>query len=231
MTGTQNPESTLAVTKDLLLKDYGYRADSLWKSEQAGETRVQFFIAFATVVGAGLGFFVKENAASGQALRYVVLGWLFALLVVGLITFARMIVRNEHTDKCKLGLDAIRQVFKDIDSEGLLVHYYPVEPPNLERPLEVQAWWTAVQPRKFGGLAHTVAAINALIVGAMLVVAVNPAGMGAPLLAVSSLEAAFGCGFGAAAVATISMPSLKARKSRVLNPPSPETVNQAPLPT
>jgi hypothetical protein len=63
----------LEISKELLLQDYRYRSESLWKSEQAGETRVQLFIGFVTAVGAGLGLFVKENLASGETLRFVVL--------------------------------------------------------------------------------------------------------------------------------------------------------------
>jgi 8-oxo-dGTP diphosphatase len=168
------------MSKDLLLQDYRYRSESLWKSEQAGETRVQLFIGFATAVGAGLGLAVKENVATGERLRLVLLGWLLALLVIGLVTLARMIIRNEHTDKCKKGLDAIRQAFRDMDKEGVLLHYYPIEPPVFDdkKPTK-DNWWRkykkAVQPRKFGGLAHTVAATNALIFGAATAVAVIPA--------------------------------------------------------
>lgn len=172
-------EKKLEMSRELLLQDYRYRAESLWKSEQVGETRVQFFIGLVTAVGAGLGFFEKEKLATNEPLRFVLLGALFALLVVGLITLARMIVRNEHTDKCKKGLDTIRQVFRDSDQEGLLLHYYPVDPPRGKNSSSGRdGWWShykkAVQPRKFGGLAHTVAAINALVVGALVAVAIAP---------------------------------------------------------
>jgi mannose-6-phosphate isomerase-like protein (cupin superfamily) len=215
MPKNEEAQNTLEISKELLLKDYGYRSESLWKSEQAGETRVQLFIGFVTAVGAGLGFFVKENLATGESLRFVVLGWLFPLLVVGLVTLARMIIRNEHTDKCKKGLDAIRQVFKDIDKEGLLVHYYPVEPPQGGNR-DGSGWWKqyrkAVQPRRFGGLAHTVAAINALIVGGMLAVATNPAGMGeSPFWSAASLKEACGYGLVAALIAFMAQLAYVAR--------------------
>jgi len=195
---------TLDISKELLLQDYTYRSESLWKSEQAGETRVQLYIAFVTAIGGGLGFFVKENAAKDDSLRWVVIGWLFAALVVGLITLGRMIIRNEHTDKCKAGLDAIRQVFRDIDREGVLLHYYPVEPPDFKSRKEegwLKQYKSAVQPRRFGGLAHTVAAINALLVGAMVVFATHTGGMGKPLVIALPLKDAVLAGFLAAIAA------------------------------
>ncbi len=124
-------------------------------------------------------------------LRFIVLGSLSILLILGIVTLMRMITRNEHTDKCKRGLDVIRQVFKDrFDDDAMLVNYYPIEAPDLkapdfERPQIVEAkgeakknrrpWWRPYAknalPRRFGGLSHTTAVVNSLIAGAIIGVA------------------------------------------------------------
>jgi ADP-ribose pyrophosphatase YjhB (NUDIX family) len=173
--------SSKSVLTQFLLADYQYRSQALWKSEEAGETRVRLFIAFAAAVGGGLGVLIKDAGVRGAPpLRLVVLSSLFTLLVLGAVTLMRMITRNEHTDKCKRGLDVIRQVFKDrFDDEAVLVNYYPVELPDIEASQigssdqKRHPWWRAeakiVQPRKFGGLAHTTAVVNSLIAGAMTI--------------------------------------------------------------
>jgi hypothetical protein len=99
-------------------------------------------------------------------------------MMLGLITFARMLRRNEHTDECKQGLDTIRQYFKDqLDPNGLLLDYFPVraprwkkEQPHTKTQTESlgEQYKREIDPRKFGGLAHTVAGINALIIAVIV---------------------------------------------------------------
>jgi ADP-ribose pyrophosphatase YjhB (NUDIX family) len=173
-------ETSKPALTQLLLADYEYRSQALWRGEQSGEMRVQLFVGFAAAVGGGLGVLIKDSGLRGEPLRVVVLGSLLSLMVLGIVTLMRMISRNEHTDKCKRGLDVIRQVFKDhFDDEAVLAHYYPIEASNIEKEQREQGtrrWWMPyakiAQPRKFGGLAHTMAAVNSLVVGAVAGVSV-----------------------------------------------------------
>jgi len=61
----------------------------------------------------------------------------------------------------------VRQLFKDHwDDENILPHYYPFGPPQKQRRSVRRWWWVGVgefRPRKFGGLVHTVVAINGLL--------------------------------------------------------------------
>lgn len=162
--------------KDLLLEDYRYRAESLWKNEAGGETRINLLVGLVTfVVGALFTLHSdKGGGVKGEPLRYLILASMASLLALGLITFARILRRNEHTNECKQGLDTIRQYFKDhLDPNGLLLDYYPIREPHWrkEKPQTKSLWKQykrEIDPRRFGGLAHTVAGINALIVAAII---------------------------------------------------------------
>jgi 8-oxo-dGTP pyrophosphatase MutT (NUDIX family) len=147
--------------KDLLEKDYSYRSEALGKSEQSGETRLNLFIGFVTLaVGLMGSVFAKDSGLEGTLRLLVLLGGLTAVLGVGVATFLRMITRNIRTDEAKIQLDVIRQTFKDhFDDEGALIHYKLFPAPRggtREQGRELNA-------RRFGGLAHTVAIINALL--------------------------------------------------------------------
>ena len=183
--------------KDLLLADYRYFAECFWKNEETGETRVNFFVGIVTlVVGALAALIAKDAAPFGEPLRLVVLVSLFSLLVLGLITMARMLTRNENTDGYKQSMDTVRQTFKDhFDDDRILLHYHPFGVPREKERSKPRGkdnkkdnargaasglgeWWreykNEIRPRKFGGLAHTVAAINSLILAGLVAVAVYP---------------------------------------------------------
>jgi len=142
--------------KDLLLKDYDYRSEAMWKNEQGGETRVNLFIGFVTLaVGLGSALVKESDLDFGQLLLVVLVG-LVVVLVVGCVTFQRMITRNINTDQAKVQLDVIRQTFKDhFADEGAFTQYTLF--PTAHKPDRKS------NARRFGGLAHTVGAINALL--------------------------------------------------------------------
>jgi 8-oxo-dGTP pyrophosphatase MutT (NUDIX family) len=145
--------------KDLLLQDYRYRCEAMWKSEQSGETRVNLFIGLITLCVGAIGALVaKGTSLPAETLRFLVPAALSALLMVGLVTLARMITRNKNTDLAKHQLDLIRQTFKDHFDEGF-VRY------NL---------FPGIAPRGFGGLAHTVAVMNGLLCAGIVAAVVVP---------------------------------------------------------
>jgi hypothetical protein len=126
--------------------------------KQSGETRVNLFIGLITLCVGAIGvLFSKGTALSPETLRFLVPAALFALLMIGLVTLARMITRNKNTDLSKHQLDVIRQTFKDHFDEGL-VHYdlFPLQGDGgVNR--------SRITVRNFGGLAHTVAVMNSLL--------------------------------------------------------------------
>lgn len=149
-----NDESRTAV-KELLLADYVNFSESLWKNEQTGETRVNWFIGIVTAAAGGLiGLTTVDNPPSLTAMRLIFMVTLAALLAFGIVTLLRMLKRNETTDGYKKDSDRIRQMFRVyFDDESLLRDYHPFGKKSGEKSA----------PRKRGGLADTVVTINSLI--------------------------------------------------------------------
>jgi hypothetical protein len=108
--------------KDLLLEDYRYRAEALKHSEQSGETRVNIFIGVVTLVaGAVVSISMADHGPDASALRLIIEVTLAVLVVIGILTLMRLLIRNKHTDQCKRDLGHIREVFKDLfDQDSLL---------------------------------------------------------------------------------------------------------------
>jgi 8-oxo-dGTP pyrophosphatase MutT (NUDIX family) len=149
----------MSETKDFLLEEYKNLADCFWKNEQSGETRVNLFIGFAGAAIGGLVTLVssEHSPAHGETLRLIVGASLSALIVLGIVTLFRMLKRNATTDGYKQGCDVIRQLFKDhFDDDHILLGYYPFAAARdkTKKPSEY---------RKIGGLTHTVAVINSLL--------------------------------------------------------------------
>jgi predicted membrane channel-forming protein YqfA (hemolysin III family) len=150
-------------SKEFLLAEYKYLCDAFWKNEETGEKRVQFFITLVTAVLAAIAtLFVKalEKDCVHDVVG-IILFTLVALIIFGVITLLRILKRNEVTDGYKKDLDEIRQRFKDFfDQSGVLSAYEPFRRLTKEEyPI-----------RKLGGLAHTVAAMNSVILAAVTVV-------------------------------------------------------------
>jgi ADP-ribose pyrophosphatase YjhB (NUDIX family) len=190
---------TAADAKELLLEDYRYLAESFWKNEQTGETRVNWFIGIVTAASGGLiALATADHAPKGEFLRFIIVGSLFALVMFGAVTLLRVIKRNETTDGYKQDMDSIRQVFKDcFDSDHVLFRYQPFRPKAEEKKEEKEedaktrglGWRectveaikdllyngsTKDFARKMGGLAHTVALINCLLVSGLISAIILP---------------------------------------------------------
>ena len=126
--------------KDLLLADHEHFSSMFANSEQAGETRVNWFIGIATATSGGLiALFVKQRETGNTPLEpsmlfAIAFAALTALLVFGFLTLRRMMLRNASSDRQKRALDQIRQMFQDyFDPQHLLIHYHPLGAPKLKR--------------------------------------------------------------------------------------------------
>lgn len=135
--------------KDFLLADLKYFQDSFWKNEEIGEKRVTFFITLVAAVLAFLGALAKTDQPPSPEINIFAL---VVLLTIGIVTLFRILKRNKVSDEYKESMDYIRTIFKKHFDQGkCLVDYLPFGPPG------------PVRLRKFGGLAHTIAALNSLI--------------------------------------------------------------------
>ncbi len=155
--------------KDILAADFKSFEDSFWKNETVGETRVQFFVGLVTAVIGGLVTLATTIEKAGQAstdpepwidekkVTVIALFALSSLLIVGWITFLRMVRRNCVTDEYKGAMDYIRKTFVT----PKLQNYTPfLEPEEEQKP-------------KIGGLSNFVAIINGLILAALIYVLVS----------------------------------------------------------
>ena len=149
---------------DFLLEEYKYLAESLWRNEETGERRVNFFISLVTaVIGALVAFATtQESALEPDIVKAVTLYALLALFLLGFVTLQRLVKRNLVTDEYKRAMDTIRQEFKKGDPE--LAAYIPFK---------------KIKPRKpgQGGLVEMVSLINSLILAALAAIVAYPASM------------------------------------------------------
>ena len=176
---------------ELLLADHRYLCESFWRNEETGETRVKFFITLVTAVLAALVTLAKSanSAENNDAIIMIASYTLLALLIVGLVTLFRIIKRNKVTDEYKRGIDEIRQRFKDyFDDKDALLGYSPLGEPVKDKILAKEK----ISIRKFGGLSHTVAAINSLILALLVGIAVYKNGQ---MLLIISVFGAFSAVF------------------------------------
>ena len=149
------------------MAEYARFSDAFWQNEATGETRVNWFLGIVTAALGGLVTLATraEGTRVGVHLRSIILIGLAAILVLGIVTFARMLIRNERTDQYKHALDTIRQKFQDhFDCDGILLQYNPLGGP----------WKDDAPKRKIGGLVHNVAAINSLVIALGVGVASYP---------------------------------------------------------
>ena len=152
--------------KELLLADLKYFGDSFWKNEEIGEKRVTFFISLATVVLGFLGAMPKTDSSPSDIVNIFAL---VVLLTIGIVTLFRIIKRNAVTDEIKSKMDSIRDIFKKhFDKGRCLVNYHPFG------KTQDNSRQGGRGLRKFGGLAHTVAALNSLIATALVGVILWP---------------------------------------------------------
>jgi ADP-ribose pyrophosphatase YjhB (NUDIX family) len=161
------------------LEEHRALSECFWKNEETGDTRLSLFVGLVTAIAGGLvAMHVKASTIPENLRRPVVIGALSALLLLGVLTLLRMLIRNEATDRYKHGLDRVRQVFRDhFDDEQLLLHYSGFTTPTKEKTKEKTVWirfGKEFEPRKFGGLAHTVVAINGLLFAALFSVWIFP---------------------------------------------------------
>ena len=173
----------------LLLEEYRNLSDCFWKNEQSGETRVNLFIGLVSAVVGGIVTLASaEHGLRGDVLRMVVVISLSVLVVLGVVTLLRMLNRNAATDKYKRGAEAVRQVFKDhFDSAHILLHYYPFAAAK-------ENYKSAIEIRKVGGLAHTVAVVNSILAAGIAGAVLYPVGKLNPPL--GSLVWTYACSVG-----------------------------------
>lgn len=182
----------------LLAMDYDHFADSYWKSEQMGETRVNWLIGVVTGGVGGLAYFA-QSVGDSLGLRVGAVATLTVLALFGLVTLWRIFKRNAASTAFIRSLHTIRGTYRDrLDPGGVLKDYRPIRP---------------VKVREFGGLAHLVGTIVALLAGAAVFAAAYPIGDKESMP--RALVAAAASILAAAAVFSLLLRSIKRSESRI----------------
>jgi hypothetical protein len=135
-----------------VLEEYRGLLESMHRSEELGEHRVEFLITLVTAAAAGLivlGTSDKHGFADPR-LRAIVIATTAALLIMGTATFARMLHRDRKTDGFKARLARIRDHI-EAGRTGL---------PDFDRPAKAE-------PRSplRGGLATLTILLDSLLAG------------------------------------------------------------------
>lgn len=153
--------------KDLLAADLKYFSEAFWKNESSGETRVRFLLTFVTAVISALvalattvDMTTTVPPESKHWIDITKVTWIsvFALgtlLLLGFTTFLRIVRRNCVTDEYKERSDYVRRCYKELYTSTPFQNYDPFP----EMPTGIP---------KLGGLAHLVAVVNGIILGALI---------------------------------------------------------------
>lgn len=169
----------------LLLEDLRQFAESLWRNEEIGEKRFNFFLTFLTAVVAGLVALhtAKDAAGLSEGMRRDITNVALAgLFLLGIMTYLRMLRRNRVSDQYQRTLKYIREQLRAQDP-SLEKYKVPVKlidrspkkkgDDEVESAAEAEAkkgfiYWTVKWLK--GGLAETVGALNAFLLFGLLVI-------------------------------------------------------------
>lgn len=141
-------------TRELLLSDLEHFGESLWRNEEIGEKRLNYFVTLITAAAAGLVALHTDGGSSSLPLFRIRNGTLAVLVVFGLVTYFRMLRRNQVTDQYQKTLNYIRRRLR-----GASAFDYEV-------PMEAPRRWHSFFR---GGLADTAAAVTASLTCALLI--------------------------------------------------------------
>jgi hypothetical protein len=146
--------------EEFAIEAYKGWLESMHRSEQIGEKRLEFFLTFATAALGAVLALAKGDGHEIQPEPAVELGkWVLPfLLVVGLLTFFRMLQRDAQTDRCMQQLERTGRWFAKPEEK----RYAGDDWEPWKRLEGVQA-----KPRKImdGGLTSMMITLNGLLMG------------------------------------------------------------------
>jgi hypothetical protein len=121
-------------SQELLLADLEHFGESIWKNEEIGEKRFNFFVTLITAVAGGLVALWSNDKLSenvGDLLPGLTRYACLALLIFGLGTYFRMLHRDRVTEGFKRTTRYIRDTYRVTLREEcqLAMYAVPLEPP------------------------------------------------------------------------------------------------------
>lgn len=147
----------LQAKHEFLLESYRGWLESMHKSEALGEKRIEFFITFATaVLGAVFGLFGakfgRDSVLDPHLAVALVRSSVIGLLILGFVTFLRIVRRNQATDRFRRNLVKIERIY--------LPEHTLVSAPHLQKP----------RPLSNGGLVVMMLAMESMLFGLAIAV-------------------------------------------------------------
>lgn len=106
-----------SASRELLLADLEHFEESIWRSEEVGEKRFNFFLTLVTAVAGGLvALWSSDHVSEEIRGKLPALTWQssLVLLIFGLVTYRRMIHRDRVTAEYKVATHRIRQKYKEL---------------------------------------------------------------------------------------------------------------------
>lgn len=94
--------------------DFEHFAESYWRNEAVGESRLNIFLGLIATVYGAVGFLGKSNDhVDWQAMRSPAIAASIALLVIGALTLLRVLKRNAATDDFIRAMGLLRKTLTD----------------------------------------------------------------------------------------------------------------------
>jgi hypothetical protein len=174
--------------RDLYLADLERLEESIWRNEEIGEKRFDFFVTFATAVVGGLVVLWTSDrsaSATSRVLSRSINVALLALLVFGLVSYRRMMHCDSITDEYKRDTKMIRRRYRELfQAECPEIKDYRLESEDRAEESDLAHRWRRI---KHMGYTQTLAIVN----GVLLAIVLMWAGV------VTELAALSGVAFGA----------------------------------
>jgi len=166
----RNTTDTSTALRDLYLADLERLEDSIWRNEEIGEKRFNFFATFATAVVGGLvALWTSDRSASATsraALSKATDGALFALLVFGLVSYRRMIHRDSVTEEYKRETRMIRRRYRElVQADSSEIKDYRLESEDKAEESDLKHRWRRIKQM---GYTQTLAVINGILLATVL---------------------------------------------------------------
>jgi hypothetical protein len=142
--------------REFLLEDFRHFSESFWRNEEVGEKRFSFFVSLVTAVAGGLVALRtadKAHISDGEVMG-ITRAAVAALLVVGILSYLRMLHRNRTTDEYHRTLRYIR---------ARLVATLPGFS-DYEVPRTIDSWPDNLR----AGYAETVGVLNGLLLAVLV---------------------------------------------------------------
>jgi len=159
--GPTAPEDKTAI-RDLFLADLERFEASIWKNEEIGEKRFEFFITLVTAVTAGLvALWTSERVIQPKDLPRLTAVALLTLLVFGIVSFWRMVHRDRVTSEYKRTTYEIRQRYRTAFPE--LTDYKLELEVKAERHKYDSDWTKRRRRIRQMGYTQTLAVVNGLL--------------------------------------------------------------------